>query len=233
MCSTHAWLMCFTDRGQLYLLRVFEIPEQAADIDWSGHRQRPVAARRGEDHQCDPGPRLRRGLSSADGHPPWPGQEDGPERLQPAQARGNIIGISLDEGDTLIGVALVRSGDQAVLCTRKGMAIRFAESDARAMGRNTRGVKGITLVGEDEVVGMVVADPEGYLLTVCEKGYGKRTPFGANQPAEAVEEVVEEALPSRRRKPLSERRGRGRGRWRALFGDAVSAAAARVRQGRA
>jgi DNA gyrase subunit A len=71
-----------------------------------------------------------------------------------------------------------------VLCTRHGMAIRFDEADARAMGRNTRGVKGITLRERegamDEVVGMVVVDPDGYLLTVCEKGYGKRTPFGDN-----------------------------------------------------
>jgi DNA gyrase subunit A len=192
VCSTHAWLLCFTDRGQLYLLRVFEIPEQArtsigraiANVlslregekitsvipvrDFEGDYHLLMATRRG----------LVKKTALSDYSRP---------------KHGGIIGISLDEGDTLIGVALVRPGDQAVLCTRKGMAIRFAESDARAMGRNTRGVKGITLVGEDEVVGMVVADPEGYLLTVCEKGYGKRTPFGANQPAEVVEEAVEEA----------------------------------------
>ena len=111
---------------------------------------------------------------------------------------GGIIGISLDEGDTLIDVVLTQPGDEVVLSTRNGMAIRFDEAQARAMGRNTRGVKGITLQEDDEVVGMVVADPEGYLLTVCENGYGKRTPFGANiageAPAEAdeVEETVEE-----------------------------------------
>ena len=54
------------------------------------------------------------------------------------------------------------------------MAIRFDQADARPMGRNTRGVKGINLQKDDEVVGMVVADPDGYLLTVCENGYGKR-----------------------------------------------------------
>jgi DNA gyrase subunit A len=70
------------------------------------------------------------------------------------------------------------------------MAIRFDEADARAMGRNTRGVKGINLQDDDEVVGMVVADPQGYLLTVCENGYGKRTPFGAN--IAGVEEEVPE-----------------------------------------
>src|SRR5205807_1884990 len=88
------------------------------------------------------------------------------------------------DDDTLINVALTKPGDQVVLCTRHGMAIRFDEADARAMGRNTRGVKGITLReyegAKDEVVGMVVVDPEGYLLTVCENGYGKRTPFGDN-----------------------------------------------------
>src|SRR5581483_5624799 len=63
--------------------------------------------------------------------------------------------------------------------------------DARAMGRNTRGVKGITLQKDDEVVGMVVADPSGYLLTVCANGYGKRTPFGANVAGHETEEAEE------------------------------------------
>jgi DNA gyrase subunit A len=58
------------------------------------------------------------------------------------------------------------------------MAIRFAESDARPMGRNTSGVKGISLRKGDELVGMVVADPTATLLTACEFGYGKRTTFG-------------------------------------------------------
>lgn len=114
---------------------------------------------------------------------------------------GGIIGISLDEGDTLIDVALTQPGDEVILSTRQGMAIRFDEADARAMGRNTRGVKGINLQDNDEVVGMVVADPEGYLLTLCANGYGKRTPFGANvagieaadgETEEVVEEVPEE-----------------------------------------
>jgi DNA gyrase subunit A len=64
------------------------------------------------------------------------------------------------------------------------MAIRFKESDARPMGRNTSGVKGIRLVRDDELVGMVVADPDATLLTACENGYGKRTLFGPNTPDE-------------------------------------------------
>ena len=62
------------------------------------------------------------------------------------------------------------------------MAIRFSESDARPMGRNTSGVKGIRLRGDDRLVGMVVADPEATLLTACANGYGKRTLFGPNSP---------------------------------------------------
>jgi DNA gyrase subunit A len=110
---------------------------------------------------------------------------------------GGIIGIALEEGDTLIGVVRTNPGDEILLATRQGMAIRFDEAQARVMGRNTRGVKGIGLVEGDEVVGVVVADPEGALLTVCEKGYGKRTPFGANTAGveEAPETEAEEPLP--------------------------------------
>src|SRR5439155_19063005 len=108
---------------------------------------------------------------------------------------GGIIGINLDEDDSLIGVVLTKPGDEVILSTRLGMAIRFDEAQARAMGRNTRGVKGINLAEGDSVVGMVVTDPQGYLLTVCENGYGKRTPFGANQEGEEPPDVAEEESP--------------------------------------
>ncbi len=89
-----------------------------------------------------------------------------------------IIALGLEEGDQLIGVARIKTGDQVILSTRAGMAIRFDESDVRPMGRPAHGVKGITLDDQDEVVGMVVAngdeDPAS-LLTVCSNGYGKRT----------------------------------------------------------
>jgi DNA gyrase subunit A len=89
-----------------------------------------------------------------------------------------IIALGLDEGDQLIGVARTRAGDQVVRSTRDGMAIRFDESDVRSMGRGAYGVKGISLAEGDEVVGMVVAngpDDAASLLTVCARGYGKRT----------------------------------------------------------
>jgi DNA gyrase subunit A len=92
--------------------------------------------------------------------------------------KGGIIAIKLREDDELVDVVVTKPNDQIVLATANGMAIRFAESDARPMGRNTSGVKGISLKSGDEVVGMVVADPTATLLTACEFGYGKRTSFG-------------------------------------------------------
>jgi DNA gyrase subunit A len=203
--STHAYLLCFTNRGQLYWLKVWDIPQMSrtspgraiANVLSLKAEEKitsviPVRQFDGERHLLMA---TRRGLV----------KKTALEEYSRPKA-GGIIGISLDEGDTLIDVVLTQPGDEVVLSTRQGMAIRFDEAQARAMGRNTRGVRGINLQEDDEVVGMVVADPEGYLLTVCENGYGKRTPFGANiageeppeaegeEPAEeAVEEPAEEA----------------------------------------
>src|SRR5262249_28554463 len=86
---------------------------------------------------------------------------------------------------------------------------------ARAMGRNTRGVKGIDLRDGDEVVGMVVADPDGYLLTVCENGYGKRTPVGANiVGVEPPEPEADEEAPEEPAEGGPGREGRERGQMR-------------------
>jgi DNA gyrase subunit A len=93
---------------------------------------------------------------------------------------GGIIAIKLREDDEIIDVLVTKTGDELVVSTENGMAIRFRESDSRPMGRNTSGVKGISLTDGDRVVGMVVADPQATLLTACAKGYGKRTAFGPN-----------------------------------------------------
>jgi DNA gyrase subunit A len=89
------------------------------------------------------------------------------------------------------------------------MAIRFRQSDSRPMGRNTSGVKGISLVGEDRVVGMVVADPEATLLTVCENGYGKRTFFGPNANDGESETSEDETSSSSARYRTQKRGGKG------------------------
>ena len=109
--------------------------------------------------------------------------------------KSGIIAIKLREGDALVDVAVTKPGDELVLATAGGMAIRFKQSDARAVGRNSSGVKGIRLMADDSVVGMVVADPEATLLTVCANGYGKRTPFGPNMEADFDEELPDGDAP--------------------------------------
>ncbi len=197
--STHAYLLCFTSRGQLYWLKVLDIP-QLSRISVGRAIANILALKEGEKitsvipvRQFDGHHHLlmatKAGLV----------KKTALEEYSRPKA-GGIIGIALEEGDGLIDVVLTQPGDEVVLSTRQGMAIRFDEAQARAMGRNTRGVKGINLAAGDGVVGMVVTDPEGYLLTVCENGYGKRTPFGPNtagdQPAEAEEAVEEDAAPA-------------------------------------
>jgi DNA gyrase subunit A len=195
--STHAYLLCFTNRGQLYWLKVYDLPQMSRTS--AGRAIANVLSLKPEEKITSVIPvrrftadhyllmATRRGLV----------KKTALEEYSRPRS-GGIIGINLDEGDTLIKVVLTQAGDEVVLSTRQGMAIRFDQAQARAMGRNTRGVKGITLSEGDELVGMVVADPEGYLLTVCENGHGKRTPFGANVAGEEVaepegEEPAEEA----------------------------------------
>ena len=189
--STHAYLLCFTNRGQVYWLKVYQIPQ--ASRTSAGRSIANVLSLRSEEKITSVIPvrrfegdqfllmATRRGLV----------KKTALEEYSRPRA-GGIIGINLEDGDTLMDVVMTRPNDEVVLSTRHGMAIRFSESDARAMGRATKGVRGINLTGDDELVGMVVADPDGFLLTVCENGYGKRTPFGANTVGEETEEEAEE-----------------------------------------
>ena len=94
--------------------------------------------------------------------------------------KGGIIATQIMEGDALIGTSLVRTGDEVVIVTAQGMAIRFPVEDVRNMGRATRGVRGIKLRDGDAVVGMAVVnqgDEESTLLTICAGGYAKRSAF--------------------------------------------------------
>jgi DNA gyrase subunit A len=172
--STHAYLLFFTNRGQVYWVKVYDLPQMSRQA--AGRAIANVLSLKPEEkitsvipvRRFDPSRCLlmatRRGLVK--------------KTVLEAYSRpraGGLIAISLEEGDSLIDTVLTQPGDEVVLSSKMGMAIRFDESDARPMGRDTRGVKGINLLEGDEVVGMVVADPQGYLLTVCENGYGKRT----------------------------------------------------------
>jgi DNA gyrase subunit A len=102
--------------------------------------------------------------------------------------RVGIIAINLKEGDELVVATMANSNDEIIMASSRGQAVRFRQESARSSGRNAQGVRGIKLRSGDTCVGMVVADPDATLLTVCEKGYGKRTPIGPSSPAADVPE---------------------------------------------
>lgn len=193
--STHDYLLFFTNKGRVYWHKVYNLPQLARDA-----RGRAIVnlLNLGEGEKiadC----RAIRGFDTP-GHFMVFATKKGLVKKTALSAysrplKGGLIAIKLREGDELIDVSVCGPGDELVLSTAKGMAIRFRQSDARSMGRNTAGVKGISLRKGDQVVGMVVARadevvrPDQTLLTVCENGYGKRTPFGPN--AEMEEEKPE------------------------------------------
>jgi DNA gyrase subunit A len=185
VCSTHDYMMFFTNKGKVYWHKVYGIPELRRD-----RRGRAVVnllnlAEGEQVADC----RAVRDFDRPD-HFLMMATRQGLVKKTELEAysrpkRYGIIAIKLREGDELVDVVITRPGDEVVLATSHGMAIRFRESDVRPMGRASSGVKGIRLRGDDTVVGMVVADPEACLLTVCANGYGKRTPFGPNLAEDA------------------------------------------------
>ncbi|MCK6485177.1 MAG: DNA gyrase subunit A [Phycisphaerae bacterium] len=171
--STHDFLLFFTNRGRVYWLKVYDIPEMArtargrsiANLIKLGDNERhmavlPVAAF--EEKYVFFGTSKGRVKKTALGAYSNP---------RPS----GIIAISLDPDDELVNVELTGGDDEVVIATRNGMAVRFSEHDVRAMGRSAAGVKGIELKSGDGVVDMCVARPGMSLLTICENGYGKRT----------------------------------------------------------
>jgi len=90
---------------------------------------------------------------------------------------GGIIAVSIDEGDELVDVQLTLGNQDIFLATRRGMAIRFKEDDVRDMGRTARGVRGISLAKDDDVIGVEIPAQDTFLMTVSENGFGKCTPI--------------------------------------------------------
>ena len=88
-----------------------------------------------------------------------------------------VKAINIDEDDQLIGVQLTGGNDEIILSMKNGKAIRFKETDARPLGRVSRGVKGVTLTGDDEVITIEIVDTESTMMAITENGYGKRTSF--------------------------------------------------------
>lgn len=179
--NTHDWMLCFSDRGRVYWLKVWEVPQ---------------------------GSRASRGKPIVNMFPLQPGEKitvvlplTGEFRSFPADhyvfmatalgtvkktaldefsnpRRAGIIAVDLDEGDYLIGAALTDGKHDVMLFSDGGKAVRFDEDDVRPMGRNARGVRGMALEPGQNVIAMLVAEDETQsVLTATLNGYGKRTPI--------------------------------------------------------
>ncbi|HEU4695228.1 MAG TPA: DNA gyrase subunit A, partial [Vicinamibacterales bacterium] len=175
--STHSYIMIFSDRGRAYWLKVHAVPDAGA-----GGKGKAIANL----VSMQPGEKIAALLAVKD----FPDQDDqqfvvmGTRKgvikktdltsFKNPRADG-IIAMGVEENDSVIAVELSDGKEQIVIGTRNGMAIRFEESDVRAMGRGAYGVRGIALRDDDEVVGMEVVRPGGTVLTVAQNGYGKRT----------------------------------------------------------
>ena len=173
-CSTHDYVMFFTSDGRTYRLKGYEIPD---------------------------GSRTSKGMNIVNLLPITPDVKVNAMIRVPEFSEGQylcmvtrkgiikrteleayrnvrkngVIAISLDENDELAWVHLTSGEDDLLVATRKGMSIRFHETDARPLGRTARGVKAIELSESDEVVGMAVLKEDGTVLTVSETGYGRRS----------------------------------------------------------
>jgi len=175
--STHDDLLCFTDTGRVFKIKVFAIPE--ASRTSKGRALINLLNLQKDERIC--------------AFMPIEDFEKSEDLLLFATSNGlvkrtmlrdyrnvnvsGLIAVNLRDGDSLVGVTYTSGGDHIILSSASGLAIRFDENDARIMGRNTSGVKGIGLSGGDKVVGMVKvpAGVEGDLLTLTQGGYGKRT----------------------------------------------------------
>jgi DNA gyrase subunit A len=172
--STHDYVLFFTQSGQLYWLKVYDIPQGGRAA-----RGKPVINL----IQIGEGERITAFVAVRDfdeQHFLMFATAKGTVKKTVLSAYGNprtsgINAINIEDGDELIDVQVTDGSNDVVLATRHGMSIRFPESDVREMGRATTGVRGVTLEDDDRVVGMVVIRRDATLLVVTEKGLGKRS----------------------------------------------------------
>ena len=172
--STHAYIMIFSDRGRAYWLKVHEIPDVGPDgrgkaianLVSMEEGERIAALITVKEFEADKFIVMgtRRGVVKKT------------ELTAFSNPRaGGIIAMGVEEGDAVIDAQISDGRGEVFIGTRDGMSIRFAETDVRPMGRSAYGVRGISLREGDEVVAMEVLRPGGTMLTVTERGYGKRT----------------------------------------------------------
>jgi DNA gyrase subunit A len=172
--STHAILLFFTNKGKVFRLKGYQIPEV-------GRTAKGMAII--NLLHLDGGEKVRTviPISSFDqGGYLMMATANGTIKKTPLVDYSNInksglIAMNLREDDELVGVRLTEGEHDITLVTRQGMSIRFNENDVRSIGRNTQGVRGMTLAEDDNVIGMVPIEEGKTLLVISERGFGKRT----------------------------------------------------------
>jgi DNA gyrase subunit A len=173
---SHSYLLMFTDSGKVFMKKVYQIPEASniskgtnlvnlINLEKGEKVTSVIAIKSFEDNEyfvmvTNQGVVKRANVKDFE-----------------FQRKGGKIAMNLDEGDKLEFVKHTTGDNDIVIATRDGKAVRFQEKEARVMGRTARGVRGIKLKGDDYVVGVAVVDEEKMLITVTEKGYGKRNGF--------------------------------------------------------
>ena len=173
--NTHHYLLFFTDKGKVFRLKAYEIPELGRTA-----RGTPIINL----IQIEPGETINAVIPIESFDPDlylFFATKQGIVKKTPLDDYSNIrkvglIAINLREDDELISVKLTDGTREIIMGTSQGMSIRFPEQEVRPMGRSATGVKGIQLDEGDTVIDMDVVDPEQDVLIVTEKGYGKRTP---------------------------------------------------------
>ncbi len=180
--NTHDYLLCFSNRGRMYWLKVWEVPAGTR-----GSRGRPIVNM----FPLQEGEKINVVLALTGDNRSFPADHFvfmatrmGTVKKTPLQdfnnpRKGGIIAVDLDEGDILIGAAITDGKHDVMLFSDGGKAVRFDEDDVRAVGRTARGVRGMTLDDGQSVIAMLVAEDElQSVLTATENGFGKRTPIG-------------------------------------------------------
>ncbi|WP_193016138.1 DNA topoisomerase (ATP-hydrolyzing) subunit A [Proteus sp. FME41] len=172
--NTHDTILCFSSRGRLYWMKVYQLPEASR-----GARGRPIINLL----PLEQNERITAILpvrEYEEGKFVFMATASGTVKKTPLQdfsrpRSAGIIAVNLNEGDELIGVDLTDSTNEVMLFSADGKVVRFAEDCVRPMGRTATGVRGMKLSGDDKVVSLIIPRGDGDILTVTENGYGKRT----------------------------------------------------------
>ena len=172
--NTHDTLLCFSNRGQLYWLKVYKLPQAGR-----GSRGKPIVNLL----PLHEGERITAMLpirEFEEGRYVFMATADGTVKKTSLAAfsrprAAGIIAVDLEEGDKLVGVSLTDGFRDVMLCTTEGKAIRFSEDDVRPMGRNASGVRGIKLPEAAQVISLIIPDAQGRVLIASENGFGKLT----------------------------------------------------------